>query len=114
MVHLSSKAFNNMKNLRFLWVNPNAHFSRGPNFLSNELRVLDWPYYPLESLPSNFRGRNLIVLRMYGSPLKELKGMKVQLLFLGKLCHDPGMLPPSLFCFSDIETLVSNFDKFQN
>jgi hypothetical protein len=81
MVHLSSKAFKNMKSLRLLMVTPNSRFSMVPNFLPNKLRVFDWSNYPSESLPSNFCGRNLIVLRMRGSLLKELKGIKVQLLF---------------------------------
>ncbi|XP_059455222.1 disease resistance protein Roq1-like [Corylus avellana] len=76
MVDLSSKAFEKMRSLRLLMVTPNARFSTGLNFLPNTLRVLDWPNCPLESLPSNFRGMNLNVLRMPRSPLKELKEIK--------------------------------------
>ncbi|XP_059455226.1 TMV resistance protein N-like [Corylus avellana] len=76
MVDLSSKAFEKMRSLRLLLVTRNARFSTGLNFLPNKLRVLDWPNCPLESLPPNFRGRNLSILRMDGSLLKELKGIE--------------------------------------
>jgi hypothetical protein len=61
-----------MKRLR-LFINRNAHFSEGPNYLSNELRLLDWPEYPLQSLPSNFQGQKLIIFRMRNSLFKELE-----------------------------------------
>jgi hypothetical protein len=70
-----------MKRLK-IFINSNARFSEEPNFLSNELRLLDWPNYPGESLPSNFCGKNLIVLTMPGSHLKELEKVQVELLFL--------------------------------
>jgi hypothetical protein len=89
MMRLSFKAFKKMKRLRLLMVKPNARFSGGPNFLPNELRLLDWHECPLESLSSIFHVENLVALRMPGSHLKGLKGIEVQLLFLGKLFHDP-------------------------
>ncbi|XP_040995568.1 disease resistance protein RUN1-like isoform X4 [Juglans microcarpa x Juglans regia] len=72
LIHLSSKAFTKMKRLRF-FINPNACFSEGPNYLSNELRLLDWPEYPLQALPSNFHGKKLSVFRVSNSLFKELK-----------------------------------------
>jgi hypothetical protein len=75
LIHLSPKAFKKMKRLR-MFINRNAHFSEEPNFLSNELRLLDWPEYPGESLPSNFCGKNLVVLRMPYSHLKDWKGVR--------------------------------------
>jgi hypothetical protein len=65
-----------------MFINSNACFSKEPNFFSNELRVLDWPNYPGESLPSNFCGKNLVVLAVPHSRLKELDGVQVELLFL--------------------------------
>ncbi|KAF5469454.1 hypothetical protein F2P56_013528 [Juglans regia] len=50
LIHLSPKVFKKMKSLR-LFINRNVHFSRGPSYLSNELRLLDWSEYPSESLP---------------------------------------------------------------
>jgi hypothetical protein len=80
MIHLSSKIFMKMKRLR-LFINRNALFSGGPNYLSNELRLLEWPEYPLQSLPSNFHGKRLVVLKMRNNLFKGLHdGFKVQLL----------------------------------
>jgi hypothetical protein len=65
-----------MKRLK-IFINSNARFPEEPSFLSNELRLLDWPNYPGESLPSNFCGKNLLVLRMPHSQLKDLEGVQV-------------------------------------
>lgn len=81
MIHLNPKAFTKMKSLR-LFINRNAGFTGGPNHLSNELRLLEWPDYPLQSLPSNFRGKKLIVLKMHNGFFKQLGDrLKVHLLF---------------------------------
>jgi hypothetical protein len=97
-VRLSSEAFKNMKRLRVLIVKSNACFSGGPIFLPNELRVLDWPNCPLESFPSNF-GEKLVILRMPSSLLKELEGVEVQLLFFWEI------MSPS-YCASAFFVLV--------
>ncbi|KAG2667091.1 hypothetical protein I3760_15G095100 [Carya illinoinensis] len=76
LICLSSDAFMKMKNLRY-FINCNARFSEGPNYLSNELRVLHWNEYPSQSLPYNFRGNKLIDFRMRDSLIKEL-GMGFQ------------------------------------
>ena len=74
------EVFVEMKRLR-LFINRNAIFSGGPRHLPNNLRVLDWPEYPLLSLPSNFRGKKLCSFSMPNSLLKELgEGFKVQVL----------------------------------
>ncbi|KAF5469550.1 hypothetical protein F2P56_013614 [Juglans regia] len=70
-IRLSSEVFTKMKRLK-LFINQNGCFSGGPNYLPNELRVLNWPEYPLQSLPSNFHGEKLTILRMHSSPIKEL------------------------------------------
>ncbi|XP_030944993.1 TMV resistance protein N-like [Quercus lobata] len=71
MINLSSKNFMKMKRLR-LFINRNALFSEGPNYLSNELRLLEWPEYPLQYLPSNFHGKRLVVLNMRNYLFKGL------------------------------------------
>ncbi|KAG6620944.1 hypothetical protein I3842_Q050300 [Carya illinoinensis] len=71
VIRLSHKAFERMKNLRVLIIR-NASFSSGPNYLSNELRVLDWIEYPLQSLPPNFHGNKLIIFKMRDSFIREL------------------------------------------
>ncbi|KAG7945423.1 hypothetical protein I3843_15G150700 [Carya illinoinensis] len=70
-IRLSSEVFTKMKRLK-LFINQNGCFSGGPNYLPNELRVLDWPGYPLQSLPPNFHGEKLTILRIHNSPIKEL------------------------------------------
>ncbi|KAG2685814.1 hypothetical protein I3760_10G143100 [Carya illinoinensis] len=59
---LSPKAFVKMKKFR-LFINRNARFSGKLNYLPNELRILDWPECPLQSLPSNFHGKKLVEFR---------------------------------------------------
>ncbi|KAK4564013.1 hypothetical protein RGQ29_006203 [Quercus rubra] len=71
VIQLSSKNFMKMKRLR-LFINRNALFSGGPNYLSNELRLLEWPEYPLQYLPSNFHGKRLVVLNMRNNLFKGL------------------------------------------
>ncbi|KAB1200558.1 TMV resistance protein N [Morella rubra] len=71
LICIHPEVFVEMKNLR-LFINRNAIFSGGPRHLPNNLRVLDWPEYPLLSLPSNFRGKKLCSFSMPNSLLKEL------------------------------------------
>ncbi|XP_035547080.1 disease resistance protein RPV1-like [Juglans regia] len=68
---LHSKAFKKMKRLR-IFINRNACLSGGPNYLSNELSLLDLGECPLQSMPSNFHGTKLIVFEMRHSLIKEL------------------------------------------
>ncbi|KAG6676418.1 hypothetical protein I3842_15G150400, partial [Carya illinoinensis] len=71
VISLHSEAFQNMESLR-VFINRTARFSCAPNYLSNKLRVLDWNNYPSPYLPPNFQGKNLIILRMRHSLIKEL------------------------------------------
>ncbi|KAK9985108.1 hypothetical protein SO802_034633 [Lithocarpus litseifolius] len=86
--HLSVEAFSKMTNLRFLkigYVQPSQDLIRGPiqlpqglNYLSNELRVIDWHGYPLKSLPTSFQPNKLVELRMHCSDIKQLwKGIMI-------------------------------------
>ncbi|XP_042963343.1 disease resistance protein RUN1-like isoform X1 [Carya illinoinensis] len=68
---LSPNAFKEMKRLR-IFISHNAHFSGEFNYLSNELRVLNWSNYHLQSLPSNFRGEKLVVFKMHAGCIKEI------------------------------------------
>ncbi|XP_059455283.1 disease resistance protein RPV1-like [Corylus avellana] len=74
-IHLSPTAFERMKMLR-IFINRNACFSEEPNFLSNELRLIDWVGYPGEYFPPNFRGEKLVNLRMVGGRIKTLEGVE--------------------------------------
>ncbi|TXG67194.1 hypothetical protein EZV62_008469 [Acer yangbiense] len=80
----NAKSLSNMTNLRFLNI-CNVDLSEDPECLSNELRFLKWHEYPSNSLPSNFRPRNLFELNLCHSRIKYLwKGKKVLYLnFIG-------------------------------
>ena len=86
---LSAEAFSKMKNLRFLeigYVEPQQGHNKGHvqlpqdlNYLSNELRIIDWHGYPLKSMPTNFQPIKLVELRMHCSGIKKLwKGIVVR------------------------------------
>ncbi|KAF5460758.1 hypothetical protein F2P56_020604 [Juglans regia] len=70
-ISLHPEAFRHMKSLR-VFINHNARFSHGPNYLSDKLRVLNWYNYPFPYLPHNFQGKNLIVFKMRDSIIKKL------------------------------------------
>ncbi|KAL6179601.1 hypothetical protein ACLB2K_051114 [Fragaria x ananassa] len=73
---LSSKCFKKMKNLQ-LFININARFSGEVNYLSNQLRFLDWPGFPAQSLPSDFNPQKLVNLNMPNSRISRLgQGLK--------------------------------------
>nr|XP_043617641.1 TMV resistance protein N-like isoform X2 [Erigeron canadensis] len=75
-----SKLVSNMKRLRFLHVledqpyvyNMSHKDAEGPNFLSNELRCINWFKYPTSPLPDNFQPRMLVVLKLHQSLQEEL------------------------------------------
>ncbi|XP_040997302.1 disease resistance protein RUN1-like isoform X2 [Juglans microcarpa x Juglans regia] len=89
IIRLSPKAFKNMKRLR-LFRCRNAHFSGEPNCLPNSVSVLDWPNCPLQSMPSEFRGDELFILRMPGSRIQEihLEYFKAKMIFPGNKIPD--------------------------
>ena len=82
-----------MTNLRFLkigYVQPPRELIRGPiqlpqglNYLSNELRVINWHGYPLKSLPTSSQPNKLVELRMHYSDIKQLwKGIMVRFSYI--------------------------------
>lgn len=73
-LHLSSQVFSRMHKLKILKFSEHEgiNLPEGLEFLPNELRVLYWPNYPLQNLPSTFCAKNLVELRMIGSNLQEL------------------------------------------
>ena len=86
---MSAEAFSKMKNLRLLKIGyeqPPQDLIRGPvqlpqglNYLSNELRAIDWQGYPLKSMPTSFQPNKLVELRMHYSDIKQLwKGIMVR------------------------------------
>ncbi|XP_030934372.1 TMV resistance protein N-like isoform X2 [Quercus lobata] len=91
--HLSAEAFSKMKNLRLLKISSEklsevfingtmqlpkdlirgkVQLPQGLNYLSNELRLLEWHGYHLKCLPTNFQLNKLVELRMHSSSIKQL------------------------------------------
>ncbi|KAG8479610.1 hypothetical protein CXB51_029445 [Gossypium anomalum] len=71
MFNLSADTFSKMKNLRLLKVLCVSNCD-DLNYLSNELRLLDWTGYPLKFLPSNFQPDNLVALLLPYSHIEQL------------------------------------------
>ncbi|TXG64889.1 hypothetical protein EZV62_011883 [Acer yangbiense] len=58
---LNGKSFLGMSNLRLLIINDvDVHLFEDLEYLSNELRLLEWHGYPLKSLPSSFHPQRLV------------------------------------------------------
>ncbi|KAG2671332.1 hypothetical protein I3760_14G130100 [Carya illinoinensis] len=79
---LNAKAFSKMTKLRYVKFHHSQTLKWHGNPLkympTNELRYLEWSGYPLKSWPSSFQPKNLTVLRMSGSRIKQLwKGSMV-------------------------------------
>ncbi|XP_042963128.1 disease resistance protein Roq1-like [Carya illinoinensis] len=73
IIHLSPKAFENMRRLRFFRV-CNAQFVGDQlESLPDEIRVIDWPKCPLQYLPPKFRGNKLVILRMPDSLIRPIR-----------------------------------------
>ncbi|KAI6701708.1 hypothetical protein NL676_016032 [Syzygium grande] len=76
-VYLNAKAFKRMRRLRVLIIH-NAYVSGDFDYLSNNLRWVDWEGYPLPSLPANFHPKKLVGLFMPNSHIKDLgQGYKI-------------------------------------
>ncbi|KAJ8760241.1 hypothetical protein K2173_011653 [Erythroxylum novogranatense] len=73
-MNLNPRLFTKMPNLRFLnfYGNGNLYLSQNLDYLPNTLRYLRWEKYPLESLPPNFQPKNLVVLELPNSNIKQL------------------------------------------
>ena len=67
----SMKAFSKMTKLRLLKIH-NVDVSEGPEYLSNELRFLEWHAYPSKSLPASFQPDELVELYMSCSSIEQL------------------------------------------
>jgi hypothetical protein len=61
-VTFKAKAFERMRNLKFLIVD-NVHICEELKYLPNGLRLLDWSNYPFH-LPSTFCPHKLVTLKM--------------------------------------------------
>ncbi|KAM5569604.1 TMV resistance protein N [Rosa sericea] len=63
MICLSGTTFSNMRNLR-LFIHRAGRYYGVVDNLPNSLRVVDWPNYPLQFLPSNLIPRELALINM--------------------------------------------------
>ncbi|KAJ9162591.1 hypothetical protein P3X46_022352 [Hevea brasiliensis] len=73
---LSSKAFVKLNKLRLL-IFHNVNFSEGLEYLSNDLRFLEWHGYPFKKFPKTFQSKELVEINMCYSKAKQLwKGVK--------------------------------------
>ncbi|KAD3068992.1 hypothetical protein E3N88_36872 [Mikania micrantha] len=63
--------FSKMRRLKFLRIS-NIHFPKGLNYLSNDLRILEWYGCSLKSLPSVFEPKHIYQLEMCYSHLETL------------------------------------------
>ena len=68
---LNAEAFSHMKRLRLIKL-CNVQLPQGLNYLSNELRIMEWHDYPLKSMPRSFRPDNLVELIMPHSRIEQL------------------------------------------
>ncbi|KAK4283300.1 hypothetical protein QN277_000265 [Acacia crassicarpa] len=106
-VKISGKALEKMKKLRILMVD-NASFSGGVPYLSEELKLIDWPKYPSSTLPPNFYPKRLVSVKMNHSRIKHLwKGVKIfrDLKFLSFSCCEYLSEIPNLSLTPHIESL---------
>lgn len=72
MIEWKGDALEKMENLKTLIIK-DGHFSRGPKHLPNSLRVLEWPRYPSQYIPSDFCPENLSICNLPGIDLISLK-----------------------------------------
>ncbi|XP_040374083.1 disease resistance protein RUN1-like [Rosa chinensis] len=63
MICLNAKCFSEMKNLRYLF-SYFAHYSGNIDYLSNELRWLNWSGCSIQSFPSNIHPRKRVALNI--------------------------------------------------
>ncbi|XP_031283976.1 TMV resistance protein N-like [Pistacia vera] len=71
-INCCPKAFSKMINLRLLKIR-NVQLPKGLDYLPNNLRLLDWEGYPLESLPPNLQLDKIIELKMDKSHVQQLQ-----------------------------------------
>ncbi|XP_050367143.1 disease resistance protein RPV1-like [Argentina anserina] len=71
-VDVIPNSFSLMRKLRYLKIE-NANLPNGLEYLPNSIRILCWTRYPLQSLPADFRPRQLFELTLCHSFLKHVQ-----------------------------------------
>ena len=71
---VGAEAFSKMKKMRLLKMGDMAKVKlpQGLDYLSNELRIIEWHGYPLSSMPASFQPNKLVELKMRCSNIKRL------------------------------------------
>ncbi|TXG64886.1 hypothetical protein EZV62_011880 [Acer yangbiense] len=84
LLKLNGKSFSGMNNLRLLIINDvDVHLSEVLEYLSNELRLLEWRGYPLKSLTSSFQPQRLVQLSLCYSRIEYIwKDIKPSMKYL--------------------------------
>jgi hypothetical protein len=83
-IELDESAFKKMRNLKTLVIK-GGHFSKGPKYLPNSLRVVEWEGYPSEYLPHDFHPKKLAIFNLQKSCIVSLKlpdSLKVSVIIL--------------------------------
>ncbi|EOA15277.1 hypothetical protein CARUB_v10028677mg [Capsella rubella] len=79
-INISEKAFQGMTNLRFLKFqggNNTVDLPYGLEYMSQNLRLLQWPYFPMTCLPLIFNSEFLVEIELRYSKLEKLwEGIK--------------------------------------
>ncbi|KAH1152258.1 hypothetical protein GLYMA_16G210800v4 [Glycine max] len=84
-IEWNGNAFRKMKNLKILIIR-NGKFSKGPNYIPESLRVLEWHGYPSSCLPSNFHPKELAICKLpqscitsfgFQGSMKKFRNLKV-------------------------------------
>jgi len=61
-----------MQNLKTLIIR-NGNFSKGPEYLPDNLRVLEWWRYPSNGLPSDFHPKELAICKLPCSSISTIE-----------------------------------------
>ena len=71
---MDAGVFSKMKKMRLLKMGDmgKVKLPQGLDYLSNELRIIEWHGYPLSSMPANFQPNKLVELKMHCSGIKRL------------------------------------------
>ncbi|XP_047170943.1 disease resistance protein Roq1-like [Vigna umbellata] len=71
-VEWDGKAFQNMQNLKTLIIR-HGRFSKGPKYLPDNMRILEWWRYPSNSLPSDFHSKELAICKLPCSSISTIE-----------------------------------------
>ncbi|MED6120214.1 hypothetical protein PIB30_019007 [Stylosanthes scabra] len=77
VIRWDGEAFGKMRSLKTLFIKK-AHFSQGPKYLPNSLRVLNWDEYPSDSLPLDFHPEGLVIFQLSGCSLRSVRFLEKQ------------------------------------